>query len=88
MAKAKEEPKLEGEPIIEVYRVLHPVVLVTDRQTYFPGDIVDLSHLPDKSIQHFLKKGIYELADEKVDGPPKNVPQPTTEGRKKRPCCK
>ena len=84
-SKAKEK----GEQIIEVYRALQPVILTTDGQLYMPGTILDLSHLPDKSIQHFLRKGLYELAE----GEPANVPQPLTgtaaeTGRKRRPCCK
>ena len=87
---ASEKKQLEkGEQIIEVYRCLDWVVLTTDRTMYPPGTILDLSHLPDKSIQHFLDKGLYELAD----GEPANIPQPLTgsekaTGRKRRPCCK
>ena len=86
MANEKAKPK-EGEQIVEVYRALGWVVLTTDRNMYPPGTILDLSHLPDKSIQHVLKKGLYELAE----GEPANIPQPLTgenTGRKPRPCCK
>jgi len=83
MASDKKEPE-PGKQIVEVYRVLKPVVLTTDRNLYMPGAIVDLSHLPDKAIQYLISKGVYETAE----GEPANVPQPITEGRKKRPCCK
>jgi len=84
-----EKPNKEGEQIVEVYRCLDWVVLTTDGNMYPPGTILDLSHLPDKSIQRFLKKGLYELAE----GEPANVPQPLigsekATGRKRRPCCK
>ena len=86
MSDKKEDEK--GEPIIEMYRVLSPVVLTTDGQYYKFPDIVDLSHLPDKSIQWFLDHGFYEL----VEGEPKNVPKPydgdDEAARKPRPCCK
>jgi len=84
MVNEKKEVEPKGEPIVEVYRVLGPVVLTSDRLAYGPGAIVDLSHLPDKSIQYFLTIGLFELAE----GEPANVPQPITEGRAPRPCCK
>lgn len=86
MANEKKDVE-KGEPIVEVYRVLKPVVLVTDRNLYLPGAIVDLSHLPDASIQYFLDRGFYETAE----GEPQNIPQPLTgdnTGRKARPCCR
>ena len=52
------------------YRVLRRVALITDRRTYEPGAIVDLSHLPQSSIQWFLDNGFYETAD----GEPANDP--------------
>ena len=53
-----------------VYRVLQMVNLTSDHQTYRPGQIVDLSHLPQASIRYFLDRRIFETAD----GEPANVP--------------
>ena len=53
-----------------VYRVLQMVNLTSDHQTYVPGQIVDLSHLPQESIRYFLDRHIFETAD----GEPANVP--------------
>ena len=53
-----------------VYRVLQMVNLTSDHQTYVPGQIVDLSHLPQESIRYFLDRRIFETAD----GEPANVP--------------
>ena len=50
-----------------LYRVLKTVILTTDRQIYEPGAIVDLSHLPPKIRQHYVKAGYYETADGEPD---------------------
>jgi hypothetical protein len=50
-----------------IYRVLRTVVLSSDRQIYQPGALVDLSHLPQTSIQWFVEQGYYETADGEPD---------------------
>jgi len=59
--------KSEQQPI---YRVLHTVVLSSDRQIYLPGAIVDLSHLSPEARRQFVAKGLFETAD----GEPANIP--------------
>ena len=68
----KEKPKvcLQDGRQTPVYRVLQMVNLTSDHQTYRPGQIVDLSHLPQESIRYFLDRHIFETAD----GEPANVP--------------
>ena len=71
----KEEPKkkvgLQDGKQTPVYRVLLPLVaLSTDRQEYVKGQLLDLSHLPQESINKMLDKGYFETAD----GEPANVP--------------
>jgi len=72
----KEEPKptpkvgLQDGRQTPTYVVLQRVVLTTDHQEYQPGQIVDLSHLPQESIRHFIKAGLFATAD----GEPANVP--------------
>ena len=78
--KPKEEPKkppvgLQDGRQTPTYLVLKRIVLTTDHQEYAPGQIVDLSHLPQESIRHFIKAGLFATAD----GEPANVPAKTAE---------
>jgi hypothetical protein len=75
----KEKPKkpkvglqtVASDPVFEI--LVDRIVLVTDRQEYVKGQLVDLSHLPEKSIIALIKRGIYRTAS----GEPANVPAKT-----------
>ena len=69
-AKPAPKPGLKDGRQNPTYRVLQMVNLTSDRQTYRPGQIVDLSHLPQASIRYFLDRKVFETAD----GEPANVP--------------
>ena len=58
-------------PVVEV--MVDRIVLVSDRQEYVKGQLVDLSHLPWESIKELIKRGIYQTAS----GEPANVPAKT-----------
>lgn len=64
----KSETTKKAEVEQPIYRVLKPVILSSDRMMRMPGAIVDLSHLPPKSRQHFIDAGYFETAD----GEPEN----------------
>jgi hypothetical protein len=66
-----------------IYRVLMPIILSSNRMTYMPGQIVDMSHLPDASIRYFVDGGFIETAD----GKPENEPQSVKSAARERPCC-
>ena len=72
--KEKAEPGLKDGMRNPVFRILVPrITLVTDRQEYVKGQLVDLSHLPWESIKKKIQEGVYETAD----GEPANVPAKT-----------
>jgi len=73
MSEPKEKPKqpfsLSGEPQAQTYRALRRMV-VNRQWEAEPGDIVDLSHLPQESIRWFVQSGYYETADGEPINPP------------------
>lgn len=72
--KTEEKPGLKDgnrTPVFEV--MVDRVALVTDRQEYVRGQLVDLSHLPWESIKKKIQQGIYRTAS----GEPANVPAKT-----------
>jgi hypothetical protein len=78
MSEPNEEPKDKpglkdgmATPVFEV--MIDRIVLVTDRQEYTRGQLVDLSHLPWASIKALIQRGIYRTAS----GEPANVPAKT-----------
>ena len=82
-AEPKEEPKPEVKPAAKpglkdgrqtpVYNTLQPVILSTTRQEYPAGTLLDLSHLPQKSIRVMIEMGLFETAS----GTPVNEPAQT-----------
>jgi len=75
-AKPASAPGLKDGRLTPTYLVLQRVTLTTDRQEYEPGQIVDLSHLPQESIRYYLSAGIFATADGEPANTPANVPQP------------
>lgn len=70
----KAKPGLKDGKANPVFRILvDRITLVTDRQEYVKGQLVDLSHLPWESIKKKIRQGVYETAD----GEPANVPAKT-----------
>ena len=67
--KQADKPGIKDGRQTPVYRALQRVVLGRQIEVE-PGELVDLSHLPQESIRKMIQRGIYETAD----GVPVNEP--------------